>query len=430
MTDDLAEWSASALAPLLATGQLTVERVARSCLERVQRSEADVRAWAHLAPDAVIAQARALDLAGPRGPLFGIPVGVKDVILTKDMPTQYNSPIYQGFQPAVDAACVATLRAAGALIFGKTETVEFAATGRPAPTRNPHDLARTPGGSSSGSGAAVAGFHVPVALGTQTGGSIIRPASYCGVYGFKPTWNLVSREGAKMFAASLDTVGWFARSAADLALMLQLFDPAPAPPPFTVTGARIALCHSPVWDQADADTRTAMATAAERLRSAGAIVTDLVLPAPFADLPAAQLLIMRSEARSAFLANYRSHAADLHDSLRAMVENECGITRAQLCAAYDLAASCRRDFDRIAADVDAILTPSTVGCAPIGLSATGPLTFNAIWSLLQVPVANVPGLTGNEGLPVGLSLVGARFSDHRVLAAAGSLGAIFAPLSV
>lgn len=425
MTQAAWELSAGTLAPLLASGQRTAEDVARSCLERVQLRDTDVHAWSFVDPDAVIAQARALDRAGPRGPLFGIPVGIKDVILTQDMPTQYNSPIYQGFHPRIDAACVATLRAAGALVFGKTETVEFAATGRRAPTRNPHNLAHTPGGSSSGSGAAVADFHVPLTLGTQTGGSIIRPASYCGVYGFKPTWNLVSREGAKMFAASLDTVGWFARSAADLALLLQVYDPAPAAAPFVIAGARIVLCRSPVWEHADADTRAAFATARARLRGAGATVIDLALPASFAGLPAAQLLIMRAEARSAFLADYRNDAAALHDSIRDMVDNTAGNTRAQLCAAYDLAASCRHTFDRIAAEYDAVLTPSTVGCAPEGLLKTGPLTFNGIWSVLQVPVVNVPGLTGAGGLPVGLSIVGPRFADHLVLAAAEALGALF-----
>lgn len=430
MAHDPARLSASELAPLLAARQLTVESVARSCLARAQQRDGDVHAWSSLSPDLVIEQARDLDRRGPCGPLFGIPVGIKDVILTQDMPTQYNSPIYQNFHPRIDAACVATLRAAGALIFGKTDTVEFAATGRPALTRNPHGLAHTPGGSSSGSGAAVADFHVPLALGTQTGGSIIRPASYCGVYGFKPTWNLVSREGAKMFSATLDTVGWFARSAADLGLMLAVFDPEPEPAPFVVAGARIALCRSPVWDYADADTRAAFSTAAERLRSSGADVTELELPAKFDRLPALQMLIMRAEARSAFLADYLSHRADLHESFCAQVENADGYTRAQLCDAYDTAAACRAEFDRIAAGYDAILTPSTVGCAPLGLADTGALTFNAIWSLLHVPVANVPGFTGAGGLPVGLSVTGPRFYDRQVIAAAEALGKLFAPLSV
>ncbi|WP_373987324.1 amidase [Duganella sp. BuS-21] len=429
MKTEPSQLSASELAPLLASGRLTAEAVARSCLERVSLRDGELRAWAFVAPDAVIEQARALDRAGPRGPLFGIPVGVKDVILTRDMPTQYNSQIYRGFHPRIDAACVATLRAAGALIFGKVDTVEFAATGRPAPTRNPHHPAHTPGGSSSGSAAAVADFHVPLALGTQTGGSMIRPASYCGVYGFKPTWNLVSPEGAKMFSATLDTIGWFGRSAADLALMLRVFDPESAPP-LALAGARVALCRSPVWRQADADTRAAFEGAAERLRLAGAEVVELTLPAPFERLPALQLLIMRAEARGTFLAEHRMHAAELHASLNAMVENAHGISRAQLCEAYDTAAACRAAFDRIAAAYDVVLTPSTVGCAPAGLEQTGPLTFNGIWSLLQVPVANVPGFTGAGGLPVGLSVTGPRFADARVLAAAQALGALFEPLSI
>lgn len=419
--------SASELKPLLASGRLSSTALARACLERVRERDDDVRAWSYIDPDTVLAQARALDECSHRGPLHGIPVGIKDVLLTGDMPTQYNSPIYQGYHPRIDAAAVATLRAAGALIFGKTDTVEFAANGRSAATRNPHDLARTPGGSSSGSAAAVADFHVPLTLGTQTGGSIIRPASYCGVYGFKPTWGLVSREGAKMFAATFDTVGWFARSAADLSLLLEVFEARQDDAaPFVLAGARIALCASPMWEDADADTRAAWDEAQHLLRAAGAVVIDLALPSQFGALPAAHTVIMRSEARASFLAEYRGHFAQLHDNFRAQVDNAAGFTRQQLCDAYDAAAACRRQFDRIAGQFDAVLTPSTVGCAPVGLSNTGPATFNSMWSLLHVPIVNVPGLQSAAGLPIGLSVTGPRFTDARVLAAASAIGAVFA----
>lgn len=419
--------SASELQPLLASGRLSSHQVARACLERVRERDEDVRAWSHVDPDAVLAQARALDERSHRGPLHGIPVGIKDVLLTCDMPTQYNSPICQGYHPRIDAAAVATLRAAGALIFGKTDTVEFGANGRSAATCNPHDLTRTPGGSSSGSAAAVADFHVPLTLGTQTGGSIIRPASYCGVYGFKPSWGMVSREGAKMFSATFDTVGWFARCAADLSLLHGVFDTEQDDDtaPFILAGARIALCASPVWEHADADTRAAWEEARHRLRAAGAVVTELALPAEFSALPAAHTVILRSEARASFLAEYRGHFAQLHENFRAQVENAQGFTRRQLCDAYDAAAACRSQFDRIAGQFDAVLTPSTVGCAPVGLSHTGPATFNAMWSLLHVPIVNVPGLHGAAGLPIGLCVTGPRFADRRVLAAASAIGAAF-----
>lgn len=428
MNDDFSLLSATAAAARIRAGTLTAEALARSCLDRVDRRDASVRAWTYIDADHVLAQARECDRAGPRGPLHGIPVGIKDVILTQDMPTQYNSALYRGYAPQLDAACVALLRAAGAIIFGKTDTVEFAATGRRALTRNPHALEHTPGGSSSGSAAAVADFHVPLTLGTQTGGSMIRPASYCGVYGIKPTWGLVSREGAKMFSNTLDTIGWFARSAEDLALLYDVYDPeAGSAAPLYLSRARIAVYRSPVWEQADADSQAALLDAAERLRQAGAEVVELQLQPLFDELVDLQLLVMLAEGRSAFLADYRLHGAALHPSFQAMAENAGGYTRAQLCRAYDVAAACRATFDQVAAGYDAILTPSTVGAAPRGLADTGPLTFCAMWSLLHMPTVNVPGLRAANGLPLGLTVAGPRFADRRVIAAAAAIGALLAP---
>ena len=387
-----------------------------------------MRAWTHLDPASVLAQARELDRRGPGGPLHGLPVGVKDVIYTSDMPTQHNSPLYYGDHPRLDAACISLLRQAGALILGKTDTVEFAATGRRALTRNPHDLRRTPGGSSSGSAAAVADFHTPLALGTQTGGSTLRPASYCGVFGFKPTWNLVSNEGCRTYARSLDTLGWFARTAEDLSLLHSVLDPeyAADAPPLRIEDARFALCRTPMWEEALPETRRALETAAERLRRAGARVEPLELPPSFSDLPRLQLLVMRAEGRSAFLAEYRTAGASLHPSLREQVENVDGHSRADLCAAYDTAALHRITFDRLAAGYDAVLTPSTPGVAPMGLAETGPLTFNGLWTLLHVPCANVPGLASPDGLPVGVTVTGPRFADATVLAAAAALEPLLA----
>ncbi len=409
------------------SGELSVEAMARTCLTRIAARDESVRAWTYIDADLVLAEARELDRRGPSGPLHGLPIGVKDVLLTENMPTQYNSPIYQGFHPRIDASCVAILRAAGALIFGKTDTVEFAATGRKALTRNPHDLTRTPGGSSSGSAAAVADFHVPVALGTQTGGSIIRPASFCGIYGMKPTWNLVSNEGAKMFSASLDTIGWYGRSAEDLRLIYDVFDPEPpTEPDLEISDVRVAICRTPIWNRADSSTQDALTNAAEMLRRAGAQVVDLELPPPFGDLPDLQSLVMRAEARATFLSEYRAHYSMLGESFREQVENIDGITRDQLCAAYDVTAQCRADFDKIASEYHAVLTPSVVGEAPEGLASTGEYIFNGMWTLLHVPCVNVPGFRGPNDLPIGLTVTGRRFSDRRVLAAAEMFGRIFA----
>jgi Asp-tRNA(Asn)/Glu-tRNA(Gln) amidotransferase A subunit family amidase len=419
---DVGQLTAQALVARLEANVLTSGEIVRACLTRIEARDRDVRAWTYL--DAPAAQARASDLDREprRSSLHGVPIGIKDVILTRDMPTQYNSELYRENFPKIDAACVAILRAAGAVIFGKTDTVEFAATGQKARTRNPHDLTRTPGGSSSGSAAAVADFHVPLAIGTQTGGSMIRPASYCGVFAMKPTWGLVSTEGAKAFSPTLDTIGWFARSSGDLKLLYNMFDPDEgAGPGLTLSGLRIAICRSPVWAQAEVATREAMTAAETALRSAGAVVSHLTLPKPFDGLAAAQLVIMEGEGRRTFLSEYRMYGDRLHPNLSAYVLNEKGVDLDDLKDAYNLAARCRTQFDRIAGDYDAVLTPSTVGEAPIGLENTGAMTFNAMWTLLQVPCINVPFFKTAAGLPVGLTLTGPRFSDHRVLTAAAAI---------
>ena len=407
-------------------GELSVEAMAQACLDRIAARDPLIEAWTCIDPD-VLSRARAMDRARPSGPLHGLPVGVKDVILTRAMPTRYNSPIHSAARPTFDAACVTILKAAGALILGKTHTVEFAATGRKPPTRNPHDLGRTPGASSSGSAAAVADRHVPVALGTQTGGSMIRPAAYCGVFAIKPTWNFVSLQGVRTYSSTLDTLGWFGRSAEDLALLYEVFDPnAEASPAFLLGGSRIAVCRTPAWDQAEPATAAALAMAVSRLREWGVQVSDLTLPTPFERLPDLQMLIMKAEGQGAFLAEYRVHYDQLDDSLRKQVENAEGFSRKDLLDAYDTAARCRPLFDDIASEYDAILAPSAAGEAPFGLQFTGPLVFNGLWTLLHTPCVNVPGLVGPNGLPVGMTITGPRFSDRRLLAVAQAVGNVFA----
>jgi Asp-tRNA(Asn)/Glu-tRNA(Gln) amidotransferase A subunit family amidase len=409
-------------------GSLSVEELARACLARIAEREPYMRAWAWVDPEAVIAQARELDKQPVKGPLHGLPIGVKDMIQTKDMPTQHNSPIYVGHRPGIDAAPIETLRAAGALILGKTETVEFAGGGRKALTRHPLDPARTPGGTSTGSVASVADCHVPLALGTQTAGSTIRPSSFCGVWAMKPTWGRVSREGVKVYSLTLDTLTWIARAPSDLGLLCDVFQIQDDVPPvdLELTGARIAFCRSPVWDQAEEGTRLAFARAATLLQEAGAEVVELELPPVFSRLHDAHNTVMNGEGRAAFLNEYRANHALLHTDFRAKVENELGITGESLCAAYDLAASCRPQFDAIARDYTAVITPSAPGEAPFGLHTTGDSVFNRMWSLLHVPCVNVPGLTGPAGLPVGVTVTGPRFLDRHVLQVASRLGAVLA----
>jgi Asp-tRNA(Asn)/Glu-tRNA(Gln) amidotransferase A subunit family amidase len=407
----------------IAAGELQSEALVRACLNRIALREPELRAWAHIDADGALHAAREADKirqsnACLLGPLHGIPVGIKDVIATKALRTEYNSEIYVGHQTQVDAAAVTMLRAAGAVIIGKTETVEFAAWGgRVAPTGNPRDTTRTPGGSSSGSAAAVADDMVPIALGTQTGGSVIRPASFCGVVGFKPTFGAVSTEGIKRYAATLDTLGWYARSVEDVALLARVFDvsddPIPAPP--SPEMLRIGICRTPYWEAARPETQAALAEAGRRLSDGGAVVTDLTLGAEFSVLNEIRQTVMWAEGRVSFLDLHHIVPNKISPGIRKSMER---IGNKRLCAALDHAATLRPVFDASARAFDAVITPSAPGEAPVGLAFTGDSIFNGLWTLLHVPCINLPGLTGPQGLPVGIQLVGARYADAHLLAVA------------
>jgi Asp-tRNA(Asn)/Glu-tRNA(Gln) amidotransferase A subunit family amidase len=402
-------------------GRLDVRRYAQAALKRVAERDGDLMAWAFLDPD--LALRRAAELAAVRntGPLHGIPVGIKDVIDTFDMPTCHNSPLFVDNRPAADAPVVAMLRAAGALVLGKTETTEFAAAGRNPRTRNPYDLGRTSGGSSAGSAAAVADFHVPLAIGTQTGGSTMRPASFCGVYAFKPTWGAVSREGVRLFSASFDTVSWFARSVADLGLLADVFAIGPViPTPPSAAGLRIAFCRSPQWASVEPPMRAAFAEAREGLRDIGAEMIDLELPPDFARLNDAYEVIAKHEGGIAFRNLYLLRKEELHEDFRQMVEDSLGMPAESLREAYDLAARCRQVFDVIAADFDVIVAPGAAGEAPKGTHPGSP-ALNLMWSTLQAPCINLPRWRSRAGLPLGLTLISSRFSDRRLLSVAAAL---------
>ena len=410
----------------LRTGELSVEALAKSCLSRVAERDGAVRGWAYLDPDAVLENARALDAAPVKGPLHGIPIAVKDVILTQEMPTRHNSPLYKDSFPRLDAGCVKTLRAAGALIFGKTDTTEFAAVTRRGTARHPLDPTRTPGGSSSGSAAVVADFQATLGLGTQTAGSTIRPGSFCGIYAMKPTWGAINREGLKMLALSLDTLGLYARSADDFRLLADVFaleDRAPAPA-FSLKGAHIAACRSPAWDKTEPATHDAFARALRLLREAGAEVEPLDLPRSFDDMPEHQAIVMAGEAEATFLSEWRAQGHLMNDDLKALAANARGVTRAGLLASLDAAAVGRVEFDAIASRFDAVLTPSARGEAPRG-ATTGDAALNAMWTLLHVPVVQVPGFKGPNGLPVGLSLTSPRYTDRRLIGVAQVVGPLF-----
>lgn len=415
------ELSASDAAQAIDRGTLTSEALVRSCLARIEARDSEIRAWVWIDREQALRNARDLDKSPRRSRLHGVPIGIKDIFDTADQPTQQNSLIYAGHRPTRDAAAVGVLRAAGLVILGKTDTVEFAASGRVAATRNPHDYERTPGGSSSGSAAAVTDHHVPLALGTQTAGSVIRPASFCGIPAFKPTFGTVSREGVKPYASSLDTVGWFGRGVADLALLAEIFaidfDATPIRAP-AIEGLRVGLCRSPYWPQAAAETRDALERAAVGLAKAGARVVDVELPGDFDGLADATIAIMRGEGRPALLAEYRNALHLLDRSFRDRVENSAGLTARQLADALDLCARLRPVWDEIARGYDVVLTPSALGEAPLGLAATGDALFNRAWTALHGPAVNLPAGRGPHGVPVGVQLVGARYADRALLAAA------------
>ncbi|KAI1843589.1 hypothetical protein JX265_007373 [Neoarthrinium moseri] len=411
-------------------GSLTVEDYARSLLARIEKRDAAVKAWAYLDPDYVIKQAKKLDQIPQekRGPLHGVAVAVKDVIYTKDMPTQYNSPIYEGDAPQVDAASIITLRHAGALILGKTTTTEFASTLYGGRTCNAHDSTRTPGGSSSGSGAAVGDFQAPIGLGTQTGGSTIRPGSFNGIYAFKPTWNSISREGQKIYSLLFDTLGLYARSVEDLQLLADVFsleDDEPVEESFEIKGAKFALLKTTVWPQAGPGTIAAMELGAKLLRDHGAEVEEIELPSEFNEAPHFHHILLHSEGRVSFLPEYRTAKDKLNPFLVGHVDNIHKISRADQLKAFDGMAALRPKIDGIASKYAAILTPSVPDVAPVGLASTGSAAFNSVWTGLHTPVTNIPGFKGEADMPIGLSLVAPRYHDRHLLAVSKAVGKIF-----
>ena len=408
--------SVSAARRAMAEGRLAPRALVEACLGRIARRNGTVAAWAHLEPAAARAEADALGAGPARGLLHGIPFGVKDILDTADQPAGYGSSIYTGHRPERDAATVASARAAGAIVLGKTVTTEFA-NRRPGPTRNPHDLGSTPGGSSSGSAAAVADFQVPFAIGTQTGGSVLRPAAYCGVVGYKPTRLHFGNSGVRMNTDAYDTVGLMARAVEDIALiraaMMELPHHAPAP-----RAGRIALMRTPHDDRADPAAHAALEAAARRLSTAGATVEEAALPPPFDGLEAAHRLVCGFES----VRNYADEIArSAHlispDFLAERIEVGRAATLSEFRAALRLGERCRAllEAEWEARGWDAILTLPAPGEAPEGLAHTGSAVFNSTWTNLGMPAITLPCATGPRGLPLGIQLVGARHGDAALL---------------
>jgi Asp-tRNA(Asn)/Glu-tRNA(Gln) amidotransferase A subunit family amidase len=408
--------TASEAAARLEAGTLSAEALVRDCLDRIE-ARAAVRAWVWLDPELALAQARSVDHAGRPGVLKGVPVGVKDVIDTYDMPTQHGSPIYQGNRPFADAACVALTRAAGGVILGKTVTTEFA-NRHPRETVHPHNPAHTPGGSSSGSAAAVADFQVPVGFGTQTGGSTIRPAAFCGVIGYKPSFGEFSRVGIKMQCHNLDTLGVICRSLDDLSLMRAVLQVQPRRPVDRAASApRVGFCRTPAWDHASADTQAVLERTASRLAAAGATVKNSA-PIP-ADFLEHQHRIFAFEAARNYAYEYEVHGDKLSPALRdGLLTPGRELPLPAYIEAIETAEMVRARLDDVFGEFDILLAPSAVGEAPEGLASTGDARFNAIWTLAWTPCVTLPAGTGKKGLPLGVQLVGARFRDEVLLDAA------------
>ncbi len=409
--------TASEIAVRMRTGRVTAEAVLDDHLARIAAREPAVHAWAALDPDGARARARTLDRNGATGPLAGVPIAVKDIMDTAALPTEYGSPIYRGHRPTWDAACVALAQAAGAVVLGKSVTTEFA-NHHPGATANPHDPARTPGGSSSGSAASVADFMAAIGFGTQTAGSVIRPAAFCGIAGFKPSFGRHSLAGVKPIAQSLDTLGWMARSVDDLALMRAALLGEVAPPPAPEGPPRIGLCRTHEWRAAEPATVEAVEAAAEALARAGAAVREVRLPESFAGLARAQMTIMGYESYRALAHERIAHGAALSDALRRRLEEGGRISCDDYEAAQALATACRGALDAVFGDGDALLCPSAAGEAPVGLASTGDPVFTRAWTLLGVPGVTLPGHTGPKAMPVGVQLVGRPGDDRRLLAVA------------
>ncbi|WP_262342729.1 amidase, partial [Bordetella pertussis] len=378
--------------------------------------------------DAARAQARRLDTHAARGLLAGVPIAVKDIFLTEQFPTRYGSPIYEHGIAGTDADCVARARAAGALVLGKTVTTEFAYF-TPGPTANPRDPSRTPGDSSSGSAAAVAAGMVPLAFGSQTAGSLIRPASYCGVFALKPTHGLHSLAGAKAMAPSLDTLGWLARDAGDLELMRcalagEDYRPLPDARPAAL---RLGICLTHEWHAIEPDGAQAFAHAQVLCTAAGAQLAPLVLPDALQGLMQAQQTIMAYEAARSLAAEWRDARARLSPAMQALIEAGLGCDAQSYAQALALAARGRAHLEHAMRDLDAVIAPAAPGEAPPGLARTGDPIFSRVWTLLGLPCVNVPGLAGPHGMPIGVQLIGRPGDERRLLAVAAALHRVFHP---
>jgi Asp-tRNA(Asn)/Glu-tRNA(Gln) amidotransferase A subunit family amidase len=426
---DLTRLTAVDAAGRIESGGLTAEALTRAYLDRIAERETTVGAWQHLNPAQAIAAAQALDRGPRRGPLHGIPIGVKDIMDTGDMPTTYGSRAYEGYRPRADAACVALARAAGGLVLGKTVTTEFAA-GAPGKTRNPHNAAHTPGGSSSGSAAGVADRMIPLGFGTQTAGSIIRPASFCGAVGYKPSFGTIAIAGTKALAESFDTIGGIANTVADVALFVAALAGRPGLTPDAAhQKPKIGFFRTGQWEKASPACQRVLEAAAQTLSRAGASVSERPPFPPLDGITDVHLTHMNYE-----MARNLAWERTRHWNLLAPRSTETLSTAVRITAEqYDEArrgtVAARSRVAELFSDFDALLVPAAPGEAPARLDMTGDPLFNRTWTLLHLPCVTVPAGRGDAGLPIGVQLVGRLGDDARLLAVARFAERALGPLA-
>lgn len=413
----LNELTATEIVKGVSAGSLTCEAVVRACLEHIAEREPSVAAWTHLAADKAIEAAKEMDRTGRRGPLAGVPFGVKDIIDTADMPTEWGSPIHKGRQAGRDAACVALSRKAGGILLGKTVTSEFANT-TPGKSRNPRDVTRTPGGSSNGSAAAVGADMVPLAIGTQTTGSTIRPSSFCGIVGYRPTYGIHRLGGTMEASGSVDTLGICARSIEDVALYSDvLMGVEPQPVVEVTTAPRIAFCRTHIWSEVDPATQKLVEGAAEQLAKAGARVTELELPKEFEGLTEAHRWITGFEFARTYTWELENHREEISQALRDQrIADGLACPPDRYIRSLKLAESCRVRMDAIWDDYDVIMHPSATAEAPVGWDHLRGANLYKMWTVLHVPALSLPVFTGPNGMPIGLQFFGKRYEDRKLFA--------------
>jgi Asp-tRNA(Asn)/Glu-tRNA(Gln) amidotransferase A subunit family amidase len=427
----LCQLSATEAARQIRDGLISSEELTQDCLNRIEAVDGDIQAWTHLDPDYALEQARARDeqrLTGqPLGPLHGVPVGIKDIFDTSDMPTENGTPLHAGRQPDDDAMIIAMLRQAGAVIMGKTVSTELAYFA-PGKTRNPHDPERTPGGSSSGSAAAVAAHMVPVALGSQTNGSVIRPASYCGTYGYKPTHGLISRTGVLKLSRALDTMGIFARSIEDLALSAEIImafdakDPDMRPravPPLLKTALSeppvepdLAFIKTAAWKDINEDSSEAFVELAGALSER---CYEDTLPEEYDQAWHYQQTLMSVDMAHNLRGLYATGKDKLSPTMVEMIETGQQASAVDYCMAMEMREHLNTEISGLFDRYDAIITPATSGEAPLGLDATGSPAFCTLWTYLGVPSITIPLLSGANDMPIGVQLIGPRGDDARLM---------------